>query len=155
MSPSPLVRHRFLAAFLVLLAAFLLRLRLGPVFGWQPEFVLASLITFAFILGFFELGFLIACALFLLSWQPGLSIEFALMALLPLACFLFRKIVYTFEGWFSNFLTVFLGVIVFNLSIDAALALHAPPVLLGNAVASAFFGFLIFSVFGYCYQDVA
>lgn len=113
LSSPALPSRRFLAGLLVVIAAFLLALRLSVFLRWTPDFVLVALIMLAFFLGFFELLFLVALSVGLLIWEPAISVELVMFAAIPIAIILFRKVIFPLEGWLSGILSVVAGLFVF------------------------------------------
>lgn len=145
--------HKLVTALLVIAAAFLLHARTDAVFGWQPDFVFASLITLSFFLGFFEIVFLTLLSGLIFSWKPTLGIEMYLFILLPLLLYLFRKIIFPLEGWLTNMVSIFFGVVALYLVSSFFTATEHFLILFADIGASIAFGYLVFSVFRSVYPE--
>src|SRR5580693_6064425 len=103
----------FSALAILLLALFLQFLFAGA--GWHLDLALAALIAFAFILDFWELLALDLLAVFLLNWQPAPSIALLAFALIPLAVFVFHKLV-RLHGWIGIPVAIFIGFLLFYIA---------------------------------------
>lgn len=172
--------RRFLAGLLVVIAAFLLALRLGVFLRWTPDFVLVALIMLAFFLGFFELLFLVAMSVGLLMWEPAISVELIMFVAIPITIILFRKVIFPLEGWLSGIFSVIVGLLVFYAAPFAVAAFESyrasgnggPADILGplfrafssdlfggyqfifgNLGFGIVFGLLVFQIFGYFYGE--
>lgn len=145
--------RRFLSAVIVLLAAFMLHAKLGLALHWWPDFVLASLITFSFFLGFFELIFLIVITILLFNWQPVPQPEIFLLFILPLSLFFFRKVIFALEGWLSNIAAVFFGILIFYGVSSFSLIFLEYEIFLKDIAVSVLFGFVVSQLFNYFYKE--
>ena len=101
-------QSNFLAAFLIVSLAVILQLKIGLIANLYPNFTLAALIALAFFLDFSELGFLVILSALVLNWRPGLSPEILTLISLPIAVFIFRRLLPA-HAWLSFALVFIIG----------------------------------------------
>ena len=73
----------FFPVFLIVAIAVVFQLKFGGVIGYGYDFALAALIGAAFFVSFLELLVLALFTIFLINWQPGMSIEMLSILILP------------------------------------------------------------------------
>ena len=88
------MRLKFILAILLLLLACALQFWFMGA-GVFINFILASLIAFAFFFDLLELLVFVLFAVLVLNWQPAASIDIVVFAVIPLAAYAFHKI----SGW--------------------------------------------------------
>jgi hypothetical protein len=105
---------KFFSGFVILILALFLQFLLASA-GIHLNLALATLIAFAFIFDLWELLFFDLLAVFLLNWEPALSLPLLAFALIPLLAFAFRKLIRT-ELWIGNLAAILGGFLIFYLA---------------------------------------
>lgn len=131
------MRLRFILALLVLLLACALQFWFASV-GVFINFILAALIVFAFFFDIWELLIFILFSIFVVNWQPGVSLDIIVFGIIPIAAFAFHKAL----GW-TLFAGIPVAIIVGFLALYLAVA---PDAFLGNIIPflTDIFGGLLF-----------
>jgi hypothetical protein len=129
---------RHILAILFLLLAFGLQFFFAST-GIFINFILAVLVAFAFCFDFWELIIFILAAVFVINWQPALSWEIVLFALLPLAAYTARYLWRTWSAWIANLGATALAIIILYAAIS-------PQMITGDwhGLALDLFGSLVF-----------
>ena len=104
---------RVLAGLVLLLIAFALQFSLATA-NVYLDLSFAALITFAFVFGFWELVFFVLAAVFVINWQPAVSVEILAFALFPFVVYFLRD-KFPSQPWFENFVAILLGFVVLSL----------------------------------------
>jgi hypothetical protein len=95
--------------------------------GMFFNLIFATLVVFAFFFDFWEMAAFILFGVFVVNWQPAISLEIFLFALIPLVIFAFHS-AFKFERWIAVPIAIALGLSIFYLVI-------APQSLLGDSAA--------------------
>lgn len=117
------MRVRSILAVLILLLACALQFWFASA-NVFVNFILATLIVFAFFFDIWELIVYILFAIFVVNWQPGLSIDIVVFAIIPIATYAFHK-VFSWAAWAATPVAIVCGFLLLYLAI-------APTALLGN-----------------------
>jgi|GEM_PF-2445088 len=145
---------KFYTCLLTLIIALMLQLNSRDVFGWSPEFVLGTMIVFAFYLEFIELAALTSVSALALNWQPSLNLELLLIAILPMIIFGVKKFL-PWRNAINNFLAILSALLIFygatNYAALSGYPFLFPKIVFGNLI----FGGLLFQTFGYFYKPVS
>jgi len=91
------MRLRFILAFLVLLLACALQFWFAST-GIFIDFILATLIVFAFFFDIWELLAFVLFGIFVLNWQPAASVDIFIFGIVPIAAYAFHK-VFAWAAW--------------------------------------------------------
>lgn len=143
--------NRFLASACVLSIAAVCQIQFRDFFGWSPDFALASLLVFAFHLGFLELAFLGSIAALILNWKPAPSSEIILLMLLPLAAFGIKRLL-PWRAAAGGFGVLTAGLLIFYAIAVPSVFIEHPIFLLGMLASAAVFAGFVFYSFRYVYK---
>ena len=135
------MKFKFFTGLIILFIAFLLQFWLASM-GWYTDLSYAALISFAFVFGFWELLVLDLIAVFVLNWQPGVSVLILVFALYPIAIYFLRNILH-WQVWLQDLCAIVVGFLVLYLSV-----VHGLPhvdAFLADLAGGMLFGFLISS----------
>jgi hypothetical protein len=102
-----------------------------------------ALICFAFVFEFWELAALILLAVFIINWQPGVSIEILIFALYPVVVHFSRNIVH-WQPWIENFFAIFLGFVILYGAVLGRAFLYHPQSFLMEVTTGFIFGAVVF-----------
>ena len=141
----------FFPVFLIVAIAVVFQLKFGGVIGYGYDFALAALIGAAFFVSFLELLVLALFTIFLINWQPGMSIEMLSILILPTITFLGRRIL-PGKAWFSSIGFLFFGILLFYVVADFNEFLNNFGTILSSALFGVLFGVLVFRIIGYFYE---
>ena len=111
--------------------------------GMDFDFAFAALIAFAFIFDFWELLILILLAVFIINWEPKVSLTILLFAFLPIAAYFSRGTLH-WQPWIENLLAIIIGLFTLYLSLAGRSFLYHPETFLIDLAGSLVFGALIF-----------
>ena len=138
-------RLRSILAVLVLLLACALQFWFasGNVF---VNFILAALIVFAFFFDIWELLVFILFAVFVINWQPTLSVDIFVFGIIPLAAYAFHK-VFAWTVWVAVPLAIVCGFVLLYLAITPAAFLPNWELFLIDLFGGLIFGAAVFLVF--------
>lgn len=136
---------RILKAFLLLVVALILQFFFGEATGVWISFVLAALITLSFFVSFVELALLVLLAVLVLNWQPAVSLEIVVFALLPIAAFLLRGSL-PWQPWLTSSFFIFLGLFALYVVFGLKTLIVNPNTFSVDILASLLFGVLVFHV---------
>jgi len=125
----------------ILLLALLLQLWI-PVAGIRGDFILATLIAFAFIYSFWELVFFVILSFFAINWQPMPSFELVVFSLMPFAAHALR-VWLTWERWIGIAISVIAGIFVFYAIVTPAAAVRNWESLLVDALICTAFAEIV------------
>ncbi|MDR3581782.1 MAG: hypothetical protein P4L67_00720 [Candidatus Pacebacteria bacterium] len=128
-------------AILILFLACALQFWLGSA-GIFVNLILAALVAFAFFFGIFEMAVFVLFAVFVVNWQPALSIEMALFVLIPLAAFAFRKF-FAWSAWAGIPVMIAGGFLVLYLAVAPHTFATNLSVFVLDLVGSLIFGELV------------
>jgi hypothetical protein len=133
------VKHIF--ALLVFILALMLQLWLAPA-GMRGDFVLTTLIVFAFIFTFWELVVFALFGAFFLNTSPYLGWSVLMLILIPLLAYIARNR-FPLDRWFGVLFGIVIGIPLFYAITAPVAALHAIGFLLVDILACVIFGELI------------
>jgi len=139
------MRHqaiKFLEALILLSMAVFLQLTLGEVSGVWINFPFAALIALSFFLGFWELVITVLIAVFLLNWQPSVSLEMVILAAFPLLSLWLHKLL-PWQIWLSTLVAIFVGFLILYLSIGAVLIVKQANLFLIDLFGGLVYGILV------------
>ncbi|HEX4103898.1 MAG TPA: hypothetical protein VHZ04_00235 [Candidatus Paceibacterota bacterium] len=136
------MNFRFLAGVALLFIAFLLQFFLATA-GIFMNFFFAALIAFAFLFTFWELVVLVLMAVFIVNWQPGVSVEIVTFAFYPIAVFFARGLVHM-QSWFKNLIAVFIGLFILYVTLAGRTFLYHPQAFLVDLLGGLLFGSVTF-----------
>lgn len=142
--------RKFASVLLILLVAVLVQVEFGCDLGYGCDFVLAALIGAAFFLDFLELVILILLSIWLLNFEPAVSVEMAGLAILPSLAFWGKRLL-PGKSWFINMGFLFFGILIFYAASNFGLFLGNLGAVFGGAVGGALFGVLVFRGWEYFY----
>lgn len=92
--------RRFVAAFLVVVLALALTLKMKVFIGWSPSLVLSALAAFGMMLSFNETFLLAGLSGWVFMWQPAPGPETIILIAIPLAIAASRKLL-PWQSWLS------------------------------------------------------
>jgi hypothetical protein len=107
------------------------------------NFILAALIVFAFFFDIWELVIYILFAVFVVNWQPGLSIDIIVFAIIPVAAYAFHK-VFAWAAWAAAPVAIICGFVLLYLAVAPAAFLGNWELLLTDLFGGLVFGGLVF-----------
>ena len=143
-------QNKLFASLLILLLAFGFQYGVKTSFGWSPDFVLGTLITFSFFLGFIEILFLGAASALLLNWQPYFSPEILMFIILPILVFGVKKY-FPWRMEINHLLSVFFGLVIFYGISSYGSLFGNLTLFLKSAGWTLMFSAFVFQVFNYFY----
>lgn len=108
---------KFLGVLLGLFVALTLEFKAGQAFGYSIDAALVVLLVGTAFLGFWELIALVVLSIVLLNWQPAVSLELIVFALIPCAAFV-AKSVLPWRSWLNSFVITLGGVAAFYFLLD-------------------------------------
>jgi hypothetical protein len=132
---------KYLSAVLVFILAVMLQLWFAPA-GMRGDFVLATLIVFAFLFEFWELAVFILLGIFLLNVASYSEFAMLMLVLVPLAVYFLRRR-FTLDLWLGVPAGILCGIIVFYAVIAPIAAFHAAGFLVLDILACVLFGELV------------
>ena len=138
------MKLKFFAGLVILFIALALQFWFSSV-GISLNLSFAALICFAFIFGFWELLTLILIAVFIINWQPAVSLEILIFALFPVAAHfspgLFR---WRWQPWTEPPIAIFFGFLILYFAAAATKVLSYWQPFLLDVAAGLMFAALIF-----------
>ena len=141
----------FLAALLMVAVAVVLQLKFGSVIGYGHDFVLAALVGAAFFASFSELLVLVFFSIFILNWQPGVSVEMLAIFILPVVTFLGRGAL-PGKPWFTSVGFLIFSILLFYMAADFNGLLRNFSEVIISAFFGVLFGVLVFHFLRYFYE---
>ena len=139
--------RRFLLAVLFLVLAFGLQFLLASS-GIFVNVILATLIAFAVFVDIWDLSVVILLAGFVVNWQPAVSEEIVLFAVLPLAVYGIRMIS-PWQAWALNLISIAFATILIYLLVAPGFFIHDFGAFMTDLLGSLLFGQLVFSLLNY------
>jgi hypothetical protein len=139
------MKFRLIIAILILFLACGLQFLLGSA-GVFINFILATLIAFAFFFDFFEMAVFILFAIFVVNWQPSFSVAIALFVLIPLAAFLFHKF-FAWSAWAGIPAMIVGGFLVLYLAVAPHMIVTNFSEFILDVIVSLLFGELVLVAF--------
>lgn len=109
------MRIRFILSLLILIFACALQSWFASMDVFM-NFILASLIVFAFFFDVWELLVFILFSIFVINWQPAISAEIILFGLVPLAAYAFHQL-FAFVLWVAVPIAIIVGFLIFYIAI--------------------------------------
>lgn len=107
------------------------------------NFSFAALISFAFVFEFWELLLLVLLAVFVVNWQPAVSVEILVFALYPVAVYFFRKMLMV-QHWVVAPAMIVIGFLVLYLFVAPRMLFADLPSFLLDVASGLVIGALIF-----------
>lgn len=136
------MRVRSVLAILILLLACALQFWFASA-GVFINFILAALIVFAFFFDIWELVVYVLFAVFVVNWQPTVSVEIFVFGLIPVAAYAFHK-VFSWTAWTAAPLAIVCGFVLLYLAIAPAALLADWKLLVVDLFGGLVFGGLVF-----------
>jgi hypothetical protein len=132
------MRLKFFLAIFILLLALSLQFWFGSV-GVFINFTLAILMVFAFSMDLWELLVFILFSIYVINWQPAMSVEIGVFAIIPLVAYGFRMI-FPWKPWAAIPAAILCGYFILYIFV-------APRTFLGNweGFLMDLFGSLVFA----------
>ena len=115
------MKHLF--AVLVFILAVMLQLWFAPA-GMRGDFVLATLIVFAFLFTFWELAIFILLGIFLLNVEAYSAVAALMLTIVPLAVYFARRR-FPLDLWLGTAAGIVIGTLVFYAAVAPLAAFHA------------------------------
>ena len=134
---------RFILACLFLALSFVLQFWFAS-FGIFINFIFAALIALAFLFDFWDVLFFVLVAVFVVNWQPALSSELIVFALIPFAAYLIHTYS-NWEAWVANLACIVLGLLILYLASAPHLFLAESGAFFIDLFACLIFGGIVFS----------
>lgn len=139
------MNSRFSAAILVFAIACMLQFSFVPTSA--VNFIFATLIAFAFVFsgryGLWELLVFVLAGVFIINWQPSMSITLAMFAAIPCAAYFFRFL-FPWEAWIGVSISLFSGFLMFYFVAVPRFLLVAPSSFFLNLFVGSAFGLFVF-----------
>lgn len=146
------MNNKLIAAVSILTIALILQIALGWIFDIKINFSLATLIASSFFLSFLELVFLVFFAAFFLNWQPALSLDIAVFALIPLAAHFIRDM-FPWQPWVSNLIFIVAGTILSYIIFGISVLTVVPEVFARDILGSVIFGLFAFRLLNFMFSQ--
>ncbi len=140
--------NKSIAAVSLLAIALVLQTTLGNIFDIKIDISLAALVAASFFLGFLELLFLVAAAVFFLNWQPVLSLDIAIFALIPVAAYFVRN-TFPWQPWVSNLILIITGTILSYIIFGTSVFAVKPEIFVWDILGSIIFGLFAFRLLNF------
>jgi hypothetical protein len=136
------MRLRFILAILILLFACALQFWFASA-NVFINFILASLIVFAFFFDIWELLVFVLFAVFVVNWQPSASVDIIVFGLIPIVAYGFNKIV-GWRAWAGVPTAIVGGFIILYLAIAPRMFFADWELFLMDLFGSLVFGGMVF-----------
>jgi len=136
------MRLRFILAILILLLACALQFWFASA-GVFVNFILATLIVFAFSFDILELLAFVLFAVLVINWQPAASVDIFVFGIIPIAVYVFHKI-FTWTAWVVAPVAIVVGFFVLYLAIAPTAFLASGELFLIDLLGGLVFGGLVF-----------
>jgi len=136
------MRLRFILAILILLLACALQFWFASA-GTFVNFILATLIVFAFFFDIWELIVFILFAILVINWQPAISVDVFVFGIIPVAAYAFHK-VFAWTPWVAAPDLIVCGFFLLYLSIAPVAFLTDWSLFLMDIFGGLVFGGLVF-----------
>ncbi len=140
-----MLRLRSILAILILLLACAFQFWFASV-GVFINFILATLIVFAFFFDIWELLVFVLFAIFVVNWQPIMSVDIFLFAIIPIVAYAFHK-VFAWTAWVAAPVAIVCGFILLYLAIAPAAFLTNWNLFFIDLFGALIFGGLVFLIF--------
>jgi hypothetical protein len=139
------MRLRFILAVLIFLLACTLQFWFASA-GVFINFILASLIVFAFFFDLWELLVFVLFAVLVINWQPAPSVDIFVFGIIPLAAYAFHK-VFVWTLWAAVPTAIVCGFLILYLAIAPAAFLGNGEVFLKDVLGGLIFGGIVSVLF--------
>lgn len=146
-----MVQNKFFASFLILLLTFGFQYSAKTLFGWSPDFVLGTLVTFSFFLGFIEMVCMGVISALFLNWQPQFSPEIVMLIALPLLVFEIKKY-FLWRVEINHIFSIFFTLVLFYSVLNYGSLFSNPALFLKSAGWTLVFSAFVFQIFNYLYR---
>jgi hypothetical protein len=140
-----MLRLRSILAILILLLACALQFWFASA-GTFINFILATLIVFAFYFDIWELLVFVLFGVLVINWQPVVSTDIFIFGIIPIAAYAFHK-VFSWSVWAAAPVAIVCGFIVLYLATAPAAFFDNWELLLFDLLGGLVFGGFIFLVF--------
>jgi hypothetical protein len=135
-------RLRSILAILIILLACAFQFWFASA-GVFINFILATLIVFAFFFDIWELLVFVLFAIFVVNWSPAISVDIFVFAIIPIAAYAFHKI-FAWTAWVAALVAIVVGFILLYLAIAPAAFLASWNLFLIDLFGALIFGGLVF-----------
>jgi hypothetical protein len=132
---------KHLLAILVFILALMLQLWFAPA-GMRGDFVLATLVVFAFLFAFWELVIFILLGIFLLNSSPYFNLAMLMLAVIPLLIYVIRRR-FPLDRWFGTAFGIVVSIPIFYAVTAPVAAFHMIGFLSLDILACVIFGELL------------
>lgn len=136
------MRIRFILAILILLLACALQFWFASA-GIFVNFILASLIAFAFYFDVWDLLVLVLFAVFIVNWQPSASLDIVIFGIIPIGAHAFHAI-FRWTPWVAAPAAVIVGFAVLYLAVAPGAFVSHWPAFFEDLLGGLVFGGLAF-----------
>ena len=103
------------------------------------NFILATLIVFAFFFDIWELIVFILFAVFVVNWQPAISVDIVLFGVIPLAAYAFHRI-FAWTLWAGIPVAIVCGFLLLYVAVAPGMFLNNGMVILIDMFGGLVFG---------------
>jgi hypothetical protein len=138
------MRIRLILALLILVFACALQSWFASI-GMFMDFMFATLIVFAFFFDIWELVIFILFAVFVINWQPAISITIVLFAVIPLIVFAFHKF-FSLIPWAAAPVAIIIGFFLLYVGVAPGIFFAQWQAFLTDLAGGLIFGELVFFV---------
>jgi len=107
------------------------------------NFILATLVVFAFYFDIWELLVFILFAVLVINWQPAMSVDIFVFSLIPIAAYAFHK-VFAWTPWMAAPVAIVCGFFLLYLAIAPAAFLANSGSFLIDLLGGLIFGGMVF-----------
>ncbi len=139
------MRLRSILAILILLLACALQFWFASA-GTFINFILATLIVFAFYIDIWELLVFVLFGIFVVNWQPAVSADIFIFGIIPIAAYAFHK-VFAWSVWAAAPAAIVCGFFLLYLAIAPGAFLANAELFSIDVLGGLIFGGLVFFVF--------
>ncbi len=140
-----MLRLKSILAILILLLACAFQFWFASV-GVFINFILATLIVFAFFFDIWELLVFVLFAVFVVNWSPIMSVDIFLFAIIPIAAYAFHK-VFAWTIWTAAPVAIAVGFILLYCAVAPAAFLTNLDLFFIDLFGALIFGGLAFLIF--------
>ena len=133
----------FVVALLLFIFSITLQFKLHGFLNFHPDLALTTLVVLAFFLDFLPTLFFTLLGVFILNWQPTISLELVVFVIIPLTVYWISKFL-PGRLWFSVLIFSAIAVPTFYAIINFGAFYTAPLLLLGDVLVCLIFASLDF-----------
>ncbi len=140
------MNSRFLIAFLIIVLALVLQMRLFEPAGFPLPLSLAAILALTLLMDVGSIVFLSLFSFFILNWRPGITPEFTAFVCIPLvACFV--QSFFPLRSALNAAGVGALGVALWYVAANPSGTFAAPSLILFKAILSGFVAAFVFGLF--------